>query len=52
LINKEFGKELEKGTKEFEIQIIKQSNSFPYSIEKKVFKNQLIISGTSIGANY
>jgi four helix bundle protein len=50
--NKEFGRQLEKRTKDFAISIIKLSIELPLTAEGKVIKNQLTKSGTSIGANY
>ena len=50
--NNEFGKQLEKRTKDFAIRIIRLSSSLPNSAEGKVIKNQITKSGTSIGANY
>lgn len=50
--NKEFGKVLEIRTKNFALQIIKVSKLLPNTIENRVIKNQLVKSGTSIGANY
>lgn len=50
--NKEFGKQLEKRTKDFAIRIIKLSVELPNTSEGRVLKNQLTKSGTSIGANY
>jgi len=50
--NNEFGKQLEKRTKDFAISIIRLSSSLPNSAEGKVIKNQITKSGTSIGANY
>ena len=50
--NKEFGKQLEKRTKEFAIEIIKLSIKLPSTAEGIVLKNQITKSGTSIGANY
>jgi len=50
--NKEFGRQLEKRTKDFAISIIKLSIKLPLTAEGKVLKNQLTKSGTSIGANY
>jgi len=50
--NKEFGKQLEKRTKDFAVSIIKLSVSLPNSVESKVIKNQITKSGTSVGANY
>lgn len=50
--NKEFGKQLEKRTKKFVLEIIKISTLLPQSTEARVIKNQITKSGTSIGANY
>ena len=50
--NKEFGKHLEKRTKVFALRIIKLSLRLPDNIEFRVIKNQIVKSGTSIGANY
>jgi four helix bundle protein len=50
--NKEFGKYLEGRTKDFAIRIIKMSSSMNNSPENKVIRDQIIRSGTSIGANY
>ena len=50
--NKEFGIYLETRTKKFAIKIIRLSSSLPNTIEYRVIKNQLVKSGTSIGANY
>jgi hypothetical protein len=50
--NKEFGKQLEKRTKKFAIEIIKISTLLPQSTEARVIKNQITKSGTSVGANY
>jgi four helix bundle protein len=50
--NIEFSKQLENRTKLFAIAIIKMSTKLPNSLESKVNKNQVIKSGTSIGANY
>ena len=50
--NKEFGKQLEKRTKEFAIEIIKLSIKLPSTAEGNVLKNQITKSGTSLGANY
>lgn len=50
--NKEFGKQLEKRTKEFALEVIRLSTSLPINTESKVIKNQITKSGTSIGANY
>lgn len=50
--NKEFGKELERRTREFAVKIIKLSINLPNTPEAKVIKNQITKCGTSIGANY
>ena len=50
--NKKFGIYLEQRTKKFAMKILKLSSSLPNSIEYKIIKNQLVKSGTSIGANY
>jgi len=49
---KEFGKELEKRTRRFAIQIIRLSSSLPSTLECKVIRTQITKSGTSVGANY
>ncbi len=50
--NKEFGKQMERRTKEFAISIIKLSASLPKTSEGNIIKNQITKSGTSIRANY
>lgn len=50
--NKDFGRTLEKRTKQFAIEIIRLSSSLPSSPEALVIRNQVTKSGTSIGANY
>ena len=50
--NKQFGKQLEKRTKELAILIFKLSKSIQFTTENKVIKNQITKSGTSVGANY
>lgn len=50
--NKEFGKKLEKRTKDFAIYIIRFSASISNGVEKNIVKNQITKSGSSIGANY
>ena len=50
--NKDFGKLMEDRTKNFAVKIIKLSTSLSNSIEDKVIRNQIVKSGTSIGANY
>jgi len=50
--NKEFGKQLEKGTRDFAIAIIHLASFLPNTPEGRVVRNQITKSGTSIGANY
>ena len=50
--NKEFGKELEKRTREFAVRIIRLSMKLPNTPEGRVVRNQITKSGTSVGANY
>ncbi len=50
--NKEFGRKLEKRTREFAVRIIRLSDKLPNTPEGKVVRNQLTKAGTSIGANY
>ena len=50
--NKQFGKELEKRTRKFGVEIIRLSVALPNSPEGKVIRNQLTKAGTSVGANY
>lgn len=50
--NIEFGKQLERRTLKFAIEIIKMSASLPNSPEGRVIRNQITKSGTSVGANY
>ena len=52
LDNKEFGRKLEKRTREFAVRIIRLSAKLPNTPEGKVVRNQLTKAGTSIGANY
>lgn len=49
--NKQFGKVLEKRTKDFAVRIIRLSASLPNTPEGRVI-GQLTASATSIGANY
>jgi len=44
--------ELKKRTKQFGLRVIKLVGSLPRSIEGRAIGNQLIRSGTSVGANY
>jgi four helix bundle protein len=50
--NKEFGRCLEKRTKQFAIKIIKLSEKLPETPAGKVVRYQIFKAGTSIGANY
>jgi four helix bundle protein len=50
--NKDFGKEMEKRTKELALRIIRLSSTLPSTPEGYVIRNQLTKSGTSVGANY
>ena len=50
--NKEFGQQLEKRTKTFAVRIIRLAGQLPNNREANVIRNQLVKSGTSIGANY
>ena len=49
---KEFGKNLEKRTKNFAVRIIRLSSKLPNTPEGRVVRYQLTKAGTSIGANY
>ena len=44
--------ELNKRTKEFALRIIKLVNALPNNSTGRVIGNQLLRSGTSLGANY
>lgn len=44
--------ELQKRTKEYALRIIKLIKSLPNTIEGRTIGNQLIRSGTAVGANY
>lgn len=44
--------ELKKRTKEFALRIIKLVNALPNNSTGRVIGNQLLRSGTSLGANY
>ena len=50
--NKQFGKELEKRTKDFALRILRLATQLPQTPEGKVIRYQLIKAGTSVGANY
>lgn len=52
LSNKEFGKELEKRTRQFAVRIIRLSTKLPNTPEGRVLRNQITKAGTSVGANY
>lgn len=49
---KEFGRLLEKRTKDCAVAVIRLLEALPKSDETRVVKNQLIRSITSVGANY
>lgn len=49
---KEFGRLLEKRTKDTAVSVIKLLMDLPKSDETRIVKNQLIRSITSVGANY
>jgi four helix bundle protein len=49
---KQFGIDLEERTKRFAVLIIKLAVGLPANIEANVIRNQIVKSGTSIGANY
>lgn len=44
--------ELKKRTKQFGLRVIRLVGSLPRSIEGRAIGNQLVKSGTSVGANY
>ena len=48
--NKEFGRELEKRTRQFAVRIIRLSMKLPDTSEGRVVRNQITKSGTSVGA--
>ncbi len=50
--NREFGRKLEKRTREFAVRIIRLSAALPNTPEARVIRTQLTKAGTSIGANY
>ena len=50
--NKEFGQQLEKRTKAFAVRIIKLVEKLPNTRSGGVVQNQVVKSGTSVGANY
>ena len=52
LTNKEFARRLEERTKRFAVSIIKLSSKLSKTSETKIICNQIVKSGTSIGANY
>jgi four helix bundle protein len=49
---KKFGRDLEERTRRFAVLIIKLAVGLPANIEANVIRNQIVKSGTSIGANY
>ena len=50
--NKEFGKQLERRTRDFAIRLIRLSGKLPNTPEARVIRSQMTRSGTSMGANY
>jgi four helix bundle protein len=50
--NKEFGKQLERRTRDFAIRLIRLSVKLPDTPEARVIRSQWTKSGTSMGANY
>jgi len=52
MTNKEFGKKLEKRTRQFAVSVIRLSTQLPHTPEAGVIKTQLTKAGTSVGANY
>ncbi len=50
--NKEFGQQLEQRTRNFAVRIIKLASQLPNNRIADVLRNQLVKSGTSVGANY
>jgi four helix bundle protein len=50
--NKEFGKQLERRTRDFAIRLIRLSGKLPNTPEERVIRGQMTRSGTSMGANY
>jgi four helix bundle protein len=50
--NRQFGKELERRTRDFGVRIIRLSSQLPNTLEARIIRGQLTKSGTSIGANY
>jgi len=50
--NKEFGKLLERRTRDFAILVIRLSAILPNTPEARVIREQITKSGTSMGANY
>ena len=52
MTRKEKGKELEKRTREFAVQIIKLASKLPNTQAGKIVEGQMVKAGTSIGANY
>jgi four helix bundle protein len=50
--NKEFAKQLEKRTREFDVRIIRLSITLPNTPEARVIRSQMTKSGTPVEANY
>ena len=50
--NREFGKNLERRTRNFGVRIIRLSSQLPNTLEALIIRGQLTKAGTSIGANY
>ncbi len=46
------GDELKERTKQFALRIMKLVDALPHSVAGKVVANQIMRSGTSVGANY
>ena len=52
MTNKEFGKNLEKRSRQFVVKVVRLSASLPDTPEARVIRYQLTKSASSIGANY
>ena len=50
--NKTFGMMMEERTKQFAVEIIKISSLLSKTEHERIIRNQILRSGTSIGANY
>lgn len=44
--------DLKQRTKNFALRIIKLADALPYSVSGRAISNQIVRSGTSVGANY